>query len=82
MNSTRTNPLVAASVVLMLATACSSIDAAPPATEPETAESTTAASVPVVTTGATSNTEIDGGACRLKAISICPLPTTTAIPAP
>ncbi|MGZ4805387.1 MAG: hypothetical protein ACXV5U_03290 [Ilumatobacteraceae bacterium] len=66
MNSTRISPLLTASVVLMLATACSSIDAAPPATS-VIAESTTAA-------------ENDGGACRLHAINICPLPTTTSAP--
>jgi hypothetical protein len=56
-------------VVSVLGTACTSINAAP---LPTTAESSA---------GTATTVEIDGGACRLGAISVCPVPTAT-IPAP
>lgn|GEM_PF-7106540 len=63
MDHAKNRLFLAASVVLFLGSACSSIRAAPLTTA--ASEASTATTV-----------EIDGGACRLGAIRACPVTTT------
>ena len=70
MNCVKVRSVVALSVLVVLTTACSSIHAASPL------------EIPSKGSASTTTFEIDGGACRLKAISVCPVPTTAFVPAP
>ena len=69
MSYTRISRFLGAAVVLISATACSATHAAPPLTTPVTS---TAVPVPAAAGSTTTTVEIDGGACRLGAIRVCP----------